>query len=245
MVTVNGPEATSPTRARDRVRAALVAEIMHTAREHLARDAGSGLSLRAVARDVGMVSSAIYRYFPSRDDLLTALILDAYAAMSNAVETAEQMVRRVDYLGRWMAATTAIRQWALDHPHEYSLIFGSPIPNYQAPQDTIVQAARVPLVLVQILRDALAAGRIRLDAHQQKTAGPSLDHVIDLYPGVPLAMLRRGVAAWSAVFGLVSFELFGHFTKVVDDPADFFRFETERLAIEVVGLTRKRTQPQR
>src|SRR5215467_2567922 len=108
---------------RARVRAEMVEEIKAVARRHLASD-GADLSLRAVARDLGMVSSAIYRYFPSRDDLLTALIIDGYNAVGAAVEEAEGAVPPLDFPGRWFATCQALRTWALAHPHEYALVYG-------------------------------------------------------------------------------------------------------------------------
>src|SRR5690348_13608846 len=137
----------APLTARARVRAELTQEIKDAARAQLATAGASELSLRAIAREMGMVSSALYRYFASRDDLLTALIVDAYDAVGEAAAEAESAVRRGDVVGRWMATTRAVREWAVAHPHEYALIFGSPVPGYSAPQDTIDPAARVPLLL--------------------------------------------------------------------------------------------------
>ena len=123
--------------ARERVRAELTREITEVARSQLATEGAGGLSLRAVARDMGMVSSAIYRYFPSRDDLLTALIVDGYNAIGEVAEQADTAVPAGDYTGRWLAVCRAVRDWALAHPHEYALVYGSPVPGYQAPQQTI------------------------------------------------------------------------------------------------------------
>jgi AcrR family transcriptional regulator len=116
--------------ARERVRAELIREITEIARRQLATEGAAGLSLRAVAREMGMVSSAIYRYFPSRDDLLTALIIDGYNAVGTAVEKADAAWPAEDYAGRWLAACRAVREWALAHPHEYALVYGSPVPAY-------------------------------------------------------------------------------------------------------------------
>src|SRR5258705_679399 len=116
--------------ARERVRAELTREIADVARGQLATDGAGGLSLRAVAREVGMVSSAIYRYFPSRDELLTALIVDAFDAVGLAAERADASRDADDIRGRWLAVATAVRRWALDHPHQYALVYGSPVPGY-------------------------------------------------------------------------------------------------------------------
>src|SRR3954447_4382441 len=127
---------TKPRTARERVRIELTNEIKDVARRQLAIDGSAGLSLRAVAREVGMVSSAVYRYFPSRDDLLTALIIDAYTSLGAAARTAERAVARADRMGRWLAIAGAVRAWAIASPHEHGLIFGTPVPGYRAPEDT-------------------------------------------------------------------------------------------------------------
>src|SRR5947207_15973409 len=111
---------------RARVRAEMTEEIKAAARRHLAVD-GANLSLRAVARELGMVSSALYRYFPSRDDLLTALIVDAYNAVGEAAEGARDALTGPDAkrpVARWSAVCSGVRTWALAHPHEYALIYG-------------------------------------------------------------------------------------------------------------------------
>src|ERR1700733_1074974 len=108
--------------ARERARAELTREIKQEARRQLAASGAQGLSLRAVARELGMVSSAIYRYFPSRDELLTALIIDAYEALGTAAETASSALPAADIRGRWGGAGTAIRGWGPANPHEYALI---------------------------------------------------------------------------------------------------------------------------
>src|SRR5438132_1796502 len=117
----------SPRTARDRARAELTEEIKAVARRHLAEEGSAALSLRAVAREVGMVSSAVYRYFPSRDDLLTALIIDAYDAVGEHAEAAERASRNRGIAVRWLTVCEAIRAWALANPHEYALIYGSPV----------------------------------------------------------------------------------------------------------------------
>src|SRR5262245_28862138 len=121
---------------RARVRAEMTEEIKAIARRHLASD-GANLSLRAVARDLGVVSSAIYRYFASRDELLTALIIDAYNSLGESIERADAAQPREELRARWLAVAHSVRDWALAQPHEYALIYGSPVPGYQAPRDTV------------------------------------------------------------------------------------------------------------
>src|SRR5438067_10002972 len=144
--------------ARERTRAEITREILAAARRHLATDGASGLSLRAIARELGMSSSAVYGYVASRDELLTRLIVTAYDALGSAAETQEAAMDRNDLAGRWAAACDAVRGWALANPNEYALIYGTPVPGYIAPAATIAPAARVSSVLLGILR-AIAAGR--------------------------------------------------------------------------------------
>ncbi len=231
---------------RARVRAEMTAEIMAVARRHLETD-GANLSLRAVARDMGMVSSALYRYFASRDDLLTALILDAYNALGETVETAEAGVRNRSQLrARWLAAARAIRGWGLAHPAEYALLYGSPVPGYAAPADTTIAAARTPIVLIRILADGYASGALkpargdlpaaRLDVRMTEAVRADLDRARSaIAPEVPDQLMFTGIAAWVHLFGVVSFELFGQFNNVIEARAEFFDEQIELMG-DIIGL---------
>ena len=111
----------------------ITAEILTAARRHLASEGAPSLSLRAIARELGMTSSAIYRYVASRDDLLTWLIVDAYNSLGAACEFAEAEVEREDLFGRFRATCEAVRAVGDRNPHEWALIYGSPVPGYVAP----------------------------------------------------------------------------------------------------------------
>jgi AcrR family transcriptional regulator len=214
--------------ARERVRAELIREITEIARRQLATDGATGLSLRAIAREMGMVSSAIYRYFKSRDDLLTTLIIDGYNAVGAAVEKAEAACARDDYPGRWLASCQAVRGWALAHPHEYALVYGSPVPGYRAPEETIAPAARAATVIGNIVSDAYGAGVMTEPAGcppPPQSFQPDAARLRDaILAGVPDDIVARTVASWAGLFGLVSFELFGQFENVVTDRDAFFSF---------------------
>jgi len=205
--------------ARERARAELTREIRQEARRQLAEAGANGLSLRAVARELGMVSSALYRYYPSRDDLLTALIIDAYNAIGAAAEAAAHQVgaaRAGTGAGppareTWAAACRAIRAWAVANPHEYALIYGSPVAGYRAPEATIGPASRVPLAFAAILEDAVASA------------------------SVPVDMLVRATIAWTQLFGMISFELFGQFVGSFEPADAFFDHAVAQLAA-FIGL---------
>ncbi|MCQ6554697.1 TetR/AcrR family transcriptional regulator [Streptomyces sp. C10-9-1] len=229
--------------ARERARIEVTAAIKEEARRRLADEGAAKLSLRAVARELGMVSSALYRYFPSRDDLLTALIIDAYDAIGAAAEQAAEDLRtepaapegspRGLQLRRWTAVCAAVRRWALAHPHEYALIYGSPVPGYSAPADTIGPASRVGRVLIAVAQDAhrgegLARPRLpgALSAEARRIGG-------ELAPDLPPAVVSALVAAWAQLFGLISFELFGQFHRLVEERDAFFAHAAGRLGAEI------------
>jgi AcrR family transcriptional regulator len=212
--------------ARERVRAELTREITDVARAQLATEGASGLSLRAVAREMGMVSSAIYRYVPSRDDLLTALIVDGYNAIGEVAEQADAACPAGNYAGRWLAVCRAVRDWALAHPHEYALVYGSPVPGYQAPQQTIGPAARGAAVFGKIVSEAFRAGALQLPGicpppPESFTADAAALRE-SVLPEVPDDVIAAALATWTALFGMISFELFGQFENVVTDRDAFF-----------------------
>lgn len=206
---------------RARARAEMRTEILHAARRELAEEGAAGLSLRAVAREVGMVSSAIYRYFDNRDALLTALIIDAYDSLGAAVEAAEARVPRSDLPGRWQAIAESVRSWALDNPSLYALVYGSPVPGYAAPVDTIGPATRVTRLLATLTQDARRGEGLAPEAGNQ-VRGLSAEAVEGLAPlvefmgpGTTEDRAVAGLMAWTWLFGAVSFELFGQLTGAV------------------------------
>jgi AcrR family transcriptional regulator len=233
-----GVVTVTPQTPRARARAAVVEEIKAAARAQLAERGAAALSVRHVARELGMSSSGMYRYFASRDELLTALIIDAYDTLGEAVERAEAAVARDDLYGRWLAAASAVRSWAKAHPQEYGLVYGSPVPGYVAPQDTVVPASRVPLALAAILRDAWEQ---RAPAAPAASAPSGVDlalsKAVEPLIGLPAEVVANGIIAWVELFGFVSFELFGHLVGSVDDGDAFFRLVCERVAA-TIGVER-------
>ncbi|MFF5498439.1 TetR/AcrR family transcriptional regulator [Streptomyces aquilus] len=224
-----------PRGARARARVEVTAAIKDEARRQLAVDGAAKLSLRAVARELGMVSSALYRYFPSRDDLLTALIIDAYNSLGESAEEAHRKTAGAAPAQRWVAVCEAVRDWALGNPHEYALIYGSPVPGYSAPQATVPAASRVGLLLIGITREAYQ-GRGLAKPRLPAELRPEAERMTaDLAPDLPPETVTTLVAAWAQLYGLIGFELFGQFNRVVEDRATFFRHAVGQLA-HGVGL---------
>lgn len=229
----------TPT-ARELARETVRARILDAARARLAQDGAAGLSLRAVARDVGMVSSAVYRYVPSRDDLLTALLIESYDALGAAVEQADAAAGE-DVGDRWVAACRAVRTWSVAHPAEFALLYGSPVPGYVAPRDTVLPATRVIGVLLAVVVAAAAAGATPVPPPTAPTGLPDV-----VASAVAFARERGGfrdadpaehavrtLMAWTTLFGAVSFELFGHYDGSVDDRPAFFDQVVVRLAADL------------
>jgi AcrR family transcriptional regulator len=224
------------TSIRARVRAELTEEIKKAARAQLAAE-GANLSLRAVARELGMASSAMYRYFASRDELLTALIIDAYDALGAAAETADaRYQRRTDFAGRWVAVARALRERALAAPSEYALVLGSPVPGYRAPMDTTGPASRTPYVLVGIVAEARDAGRLApadgppIPA-RLRTELAALARTVEVDLDEPL--LARTLAAWSQLYGAISFELFGQLDNMIDRRVEWFDYQARGMAAQI------------
>ncbi|MBI4934753.1 MAG: TetR/AcrR family transcriptional regulator [Actinobacteria bacterium] len=208
---------------RERARVATTTEIVRLAREQMAAEGAAALSLRAIARDMGMVSSGIYRYYASRDELLTALIIDSYERLGAVAEAADQAVRRrSDHRARLRAMAGAIRQFAIDSPSEWALLFGTPVPGYAAPQDTIGPATRYTLVLVELLGDIARSG-VRHDFAVPRAMRADLVRLHDVFGlEVPAPTIALGLTAWAAIMGAVSLELFGHLHNVIDQPGALF-----------------------
>ncbi len=158
------------------------------------------------------------------------MLVDAYDAVGQAAEEADAACRARDIEGRWRALATAVRTWATANPHEYALVYGSPVPGYAAPTDTIDRAARVALVLLRILRDGVASGAIATDDPIQTTRAlrQDLSRLREVAPGVPDGVLARGLLVWTQLFGGLTFELFGHLHNVVNDLDGLFDLQARR-----------------
>ncbi|HJT91842.1 MAG TPA: TetR/AcrR family transcriptional regulator, partial [Mycobacterium sp.] len=201
---------------------------------HLVTEGAAGLSLRAIARDLGMVSSAVYRYVASRDELLTLLLVDAYSELAGAVDRARDAAK-----GSWrddvLAMARAARRWAVDQPASWALLYGSPVPGYRAPRErTVGPGTRV----VGALFDAVAAGIAAGDIPQTNVAAaqPLSSDFERLreefgFPGDDSAVAKCFVM-WAALVGAISLEVFGQYgADTLTEPAAVFDTQV-RLLIE-------------
>lgn len=216
---------------RQRLREMTVADIKATARQLMAAEGTAGLSMRAIARQLGMAPTALYNYFESRDTLITALIVDSLGELADILEGARDSQPAGDYMGRMMAVAVAYRDWALAHQVDFQLIYGNPIPGYVRPSREIFQPARRGFALVaKIMAKAMEAGVLVPDqAYQQLT--PHLvetlsDLTLEEDQEFPLTAIYLTAVAWSQMHGRLSLELAELIQPVVGDPAAFYRLET-------------------
>jgi AcrR family transcriptional regulator len=215
----------------------LTQEILAAAHDELAVNGASALSLRAVARRLELVPSALYRYFPNRDALLTALIIDAYQAVGKAAASADKAagMRPID---RWLSVAAAVRLWGHEHPHEWALVYGSPVPGYRAPHDTVEAALGITRVIVAIIADGWPPDRpppLWLPPAPPNLAGVVRPLEAELLPGRPPEVVVAALAAWTQLLGMVSLELFGHYAGAVTDFDALFGYAM-RVAGRLVGL---------
>jgi AcrR family transcriptional regulator len=209
---------------RQESREKIEAQIIELGRRHLVTEGAAGLSLRAIARDLGMVSSAVYRYVASRDDLLTLLLVDAYSELADAVDRAGAADGR--WRDRLLAMTHAARAWAIDQPARWALLYGSPVPGYQAPPErTIGPGTRVVSALFGAIAAGMDAGDIpRTDVAAPPPLSSDFDRIraeFD-FPGDDAAV-AKAFLLWAALVGAISLEVFGQYgADTLTDAAAMF-----------------------
>jgi AcrR family transcriptional regulator len=223
-----------PASLRSRLRTEMTVEIKAAARRHLA-SGPAGLSLRAVARDLGMAPSGIYQYFDSRDKLLTALIVDAYDSLGAAAEAADPGGNA--FASRWLDVCLGVRRWGLEHGPEWALLYGSPVSGYQAPRETVGPGTRVIRQVAAIVRDA--AARDALDGGAQLLpvlAGTFAAMDEDIHSATPAPLVGRAAAASIHMAGAVSAEVFGHLASASPDEREAFFVFQMRGGAALAGL---------
>ncbi|RDI43340.1 TetR/AcrR family transcriptional regulator [Nocardia mexicana] len=210
--------ATGGTSSRERYRAQVREEIKHHAREQIATAGVSALSLNAIAKRVGMSGPALFHYFANRDELITALIRDAYRSLADTVRAAADSGADVTGIAH------AFREWALQDPQRYFLIYGTPVPGYHAPDDTTAISNEIMSMLIEAVA-ALPPGTAPtpFDAHLEDHRHWAAD------PSTPAATLHRAVSFWTRLHGVLSLELAGHFAGMGFDPAALFADELNSL----------------
>jgi AcrR family transcriptional regulator len=221
---------------RQASRKRIEAQIVELGRRHLVDHGAAGLSLRAIARDLGMVSSAVYRYVANRDELLTLLLVDAYNELADTVDRARDAMAEV-----WSDDVTvvarAVRRWAVAHPARWALLYGSPVPGYHAPAErTLGPGTRVVGALFDAVAAGIATGDIMLtDAAAPQPIASDFKRVRDEFgfPGDD-RVVAKCFLLWAAIVGAISLEVFGQYgPDILSDPEAVFDAQI-RLLVDVL-----------
>ncbi len=207
--------------------------IKETAWKQITEYGAAALALRAIARELKITAPAIYNYFPNRDALVTALIVDAFNSLADSQEASIAKLPAKDYALRLATLGRAYRQWALAYPERYSLIFGTPIKGYEAPSEITIPAAAGGLaVLLGVLAAARQAGKLKIPLEYQDLS-PELMSQLDEWRAIQAdfdaRVLHFGLVIWSMVHGLVSLEIYGQFPPMVRNTGEIFEIEVQTL----------------
>lgn len=227
----------SPRPRRDQKQPNLQEAIKETAWKQIGELGAPALSLRAIARDLGITAPAIYNYFPHRDALVTALIIDAYTSFGDSQIAARDAVPSDDLTGRMLAIGLAYRQWALTYPQRYQLIFGTPLPGYEAPLEQVLpSAARSLSALVSVVDGLRAAGK--LNAPNFPEVQDDYKHNFEMWKkfGGDYNILSLSVAVliWARVHGIVSLEIAGNLPPFGPDGNALYLYEMQALETQFV-----------
>ena len=184
-----------------------------------------GLSLRAIGRALRITAPAIYNYFPDRDALVTALIVDAFTSFGQALEAARDAQPAGDHAARFTAIGLAYRAWAVAHPGRFMLIFGTPVPGYEFKGDLGPAPLKSFLVLVGVLDEALRAGALRLPegyVRWTSTLQAQARTLCSMNLAQDPQSIYLGIEAWAKVHGLTSLELYGHLPDFLEGSLEDF-----------------------
>ena len=210
-----------------------------TAWKQIAEFGAPALSLRAIARELMITAPAIYNYFPSRDHLVTALIVDAYTSLGDSQKSTLENISKKDSASRFSALGIAYRDWAMTYPQRYQLIFGTPIPDYDAPEDTTTPAAAWALApLIETVQVLYNEGNLRVERLAKLSA--KLKSMLETWMqftgnAAETEVLYVAYVVWSRVHGLVMLELGGQLPSFFTDPGEVFRREIATMTNQYTG----------
>jgi AcrR family transcriptional regulator len=210
-------------------RAELTRRIKSVAREQVAEHGAAALSLSRIARRLDMTTPALYRYFAGRDELVTALVVDAYAELCDVTEQALEFIPTDDLMGRYEAFMSAYRRWALAHPQDYILIHGAVLPGYRAPIEKVAAAVlRVLRLFVDLLADAERLGRLKIPPDFERLPEDLANalRLVDL----PGPLLTVAFLTWLQLHALIWQEIAGHLPPMIFEDGGLFRLHTRNVA---------------
>ena len=211
----------------------LQSAIKEIAWKQIAEKGASALSLRAIARELGITAPAIYNYFPDRDALVTALIIDAYTSFGDWQLEARDSEPENDLVGQMKAIGVAYRSWAHTHPQRYQLIFGTPIPGYEAPTEQVFpSSARSITALFSVVEGLRAGGKLKVDSYPLVKDEYQIHfemwrtQIGEVHP----LSLFVAMTIWARVHGIVSLELQGNLPPFGASGDDLYLYELNAIA---------------
>jgi len=216
--------------------------IKATAWKQIAEFGAPALSLRAIARALKITAPAIYNYFPNRDALVTALIVDAFTSLGDSQKTAIESIPASKLDKRFIALGLAYRDWAVQYEQRYQLIFGTPIPGYEAPADITLPAAAWALVpLMETVQAFASAQKLNIKSLAKLT--PALKSMLEAWQTfvegnglqIHIEALYLTYIIWTRVHGLVTLELGHHAPSFITDPGEVFRREILNMQLQYVS----------
>jgi AcrR family transcriptional regulator len=221
-------------RRRDRIRVETAAEIKTIALKHIAAEGTAALSLRAIAREMGMTAGAIYSYYDTRDELITALISDVYAGLVDALEAACERRPAEDATGRLTAWSMAYRKWAIANPEEFRLLYGDPAPGYHPPPGGPAAEAerRACLLLTGLVAAAWSPDESGADKRGYRWSDFRASFaatIQDELPGLAPATVALSLRIWGRLHGLISLEVYGHLRPQLHDAGKLFESDVQDL----------------
>jgi len=203
-----------------------------TAWKQIQEYGAAALSLRRIARELDIAAPSIYHYYPSRDELVTELIVDAFNSLAESQLQAITAASLADHAARLVTLAQAYRTWAVSYPQRYQLIFGTPIPGYVAPEEITLPAATAGFVpLTEVLQAAFMAGRLKVERLPPITQ--ALKTMLEAWQEVEgnshPEVLYLALVFWSRIHGLVTFEINGQYPSFITDPGEIFKREIEQI----------------
>ncbi|MBI5305327.1 MAG: TetR/AcrR family transcriptional regulator [Chloroflexi bacterium] len=215
-------------------------EILDLARQQIAAAGAPALSLRAIARAMKVTAPALYRYFPNRDELVTELIIAAFRSLADTLQAARDARPENAHAARLFACAVAYRKWALAHPQDYLLIFGTPIPGYVAPAERTLPEAKCGFdVLVDELAATHKQGDLNLPAEYARPPA-ALQAQLSAWKKnygytAPIAAMYVALVCWYRLHGIVSLELDHQLQPMLGDANEFYRAQVSEL-LQNIGL---------
>ena len=222
---------------REEQHAAIRAEIKGAARRLMEKEGTAGVSIRAIGREMDMTAPALYHYYASRDALITDLILDAFGALADHLEQTRQDCRKLTAVQQLRHVLLAYRAWALSYPIDFQLIYGNPIPGYEAPEESTTPAAtRSFIVIASLIAQVMETPEFSPEAEYSRVPPELAPHfqalglqLQEMGVNLPQLALYLTTVGWPLIHGIIMLELFNHLQPVVGDVDVLYRSEIENL----------------